>query len=345
MATGRFSGKRRASMSTLRGSALFLVFLFLTAPASAADPSALELVGTISLKGKAGNLDHLAYDAKRDRLLVANKTNNTLDVVDLKAGKLLKQITGQGGIQGIAYAADLDKIFVGLGSGGYCNVFDGESLKLVGTAKFKDDSDNVRYNPRTHLVYVAHAENELGVIDAKTNKVKTNVKLPGQAEAFQLETGRPRLYLNVPSPSQVVVIDTEKNEVITNYPVKKASGGHPMALDEAGHRIFVGCRKEPMVVVLDSETGKEIAGVSIPADVDDLFLDAKRKRLYASCGEGFLVVIKQGDGDKYEVVEKIPTTRGARTSLFVPATDRLYLAVPRQEGKEGPEIRIYKVRD
>jgi hypothetical protein len=142
-----------------------------------------------------------------------------------------------------------------------------------------------------------------------------------------------------------VVIDTEKNEVVKTYPVKMAGEGHPLVLDEANHRVFVGCRKEPMIVELDTETGKEIGGVAIPADIDDLFLDAKRKRLYASCAEGFLVVLKQVDADHLEVLEKIPTAKGARTCLYVPQSDRLYLAVPRQEGKDGPEIRVYQPKE
>ncbi len=318
--------------------------LLLALSAPAAEPSAFELVQTIALKGKVGGLDHLTLDAKRERLMVANKTNNTLDVVDLKAGKLLQQITGQGGIQGLAYAADVDKVFVALGSGGYCNVFEGENYKNVRTIKFKDDADGVRYNPRTNLVYVAHAEKELGVIDAKTYQVKTNIKLPGSAEAFQLEKERPRLYLNVPSPAQVVVIDTNKNEVVEKYPLKLAGANYAMALDEANHRIFVGCRKAPKLVVLDSETGKEMTSVDIPGDVDDLFYDAKGKRLFASCGEGFLAVIKQLDADRYEVLEKLATAKGAKTSLYVPDTGRLYLAVPRQEGKDAPEIRVFQLR-
>jgi DNA-binding beta-propeller fold protein YncE len=318
-----------------------LAALGLSAPAPAAE---LELVQTIVLKGKPGNLDHLALDAKRQRLFVANKANNTLDIVDLKAGKLHAQKANQTAIQGIAYAPDLDRIFVGLGSNGLCNVLDGETYKILETIKFKDDADNVRYNPKTQRVYVAHAEKALGVIDARTFALKTDIKLPGQAEAFQIETKRPRIYLNTPSPSLVVVIDTEKNEVVTTYPVKRAGGGHPLALDEDNHRVFVGCRKEPMVVILDSETGKEVAGVPIPGEVDDLFLDAKRKRLYASCGEGFLVVLKQVDADRVEALEKIPTAKGARTCLYVPETGRLYLAVPRQAGKAGPEVRVYQAK-
>jgi DNA-binding beta-propeller fold protein YncE len=323
-----------------------LACLPLASQARAADASSLELLQTIVLKGKAGKLDHLALDAKRERLFLANTVNGTLDIVDLQGGKLFKQLRGQTGIQGIAYAADLDRVFVGLGGGGLCNIFAGDDYRPLETIKFTDDADNVRYDPATHQTFVAHAEKALGVIDAKTYAVAPDVKLPGAAEGFQIETGRPRLYLNVPSPSQVLVIDTGKKEIVATYPVKMAGGGHPLAIDEANKRIFVGCRTEPMVVVMDSETGKEIMSVAIPKDIDDLHYDAKRKKLYASCGEGFLVVIRQLGPDKYEVVEKVATAKQAKTSLFAAESNRLFLAVPRQpDQQEGPEIRVYKVKD
>jgi hypothetical protein len=321
-----------------------LTCLALVRQAPAADPG-LELTQTIVLKGKAGKLDHLALDAKRERLFLANTTNGTLDVVDLKEGKLLKQLKGQTGIQGIAYASDLDRVFVGLGGGGLCNVFGGDDYKPLKTIKFSGDSDNVRYDPATHLTFVAHDEKALGIIDAKTYAVSPDLKLSGAAEGFQIETGRPRLYLVTPSPSQVLVIDTKKKEIVATYPMKLASAGHPLAIDEGNKRIFVGCRTEPMVVVLDSETGKEITSVAIPKDIDDLHYDAKRKKLYASCGEGFLAVINQVGPDKYELADKIATVKDAKTSLFVAESNRLYLAVPRQPNQEGPEIRVYKVKD
>jgi len=266
------------------------------AAAGTAPAAGLELVQTIQLKGKPGTLDHLALDTKRDRLLVANKANNTLDVVDLKTGTLVQQVPNQTGVQGIAFAPEVDRIYVGLGTNGLCNVFDANTLKAVKTVKFADDCDNVRYNPRTQLVYVAHAEQSLGVISARTNGLKADIKLPAAAEAFVLETGRPRAYIAAPSPCQVIVVDTAKNAVATSYPVKAAGGAHPIALDEAAHRLYLGCRKEPKVVVLDTESGKELGEAAIPGDVDDLFLDGKRKRLYRmrSAGEAALRAAETG---------------------------------------------------
>jgi DNA-binding beta-propeller fold protein YncE len=225
-----------------------------------------------------------------------------------------------------------------------CNVLNGEDYKTVKTIKFADDCDNVRYHAKTQTIYVAHAEKALGVISAKTNALKADIKLPAAAEGFDLEAKRPRLYLSTPEPCQLVVIDTAKNEVTNVYPVKKADGAHPLALDEANHRVYLGCRKEPMVVVLDTETGKEVGSAPIPDGVDDLFFDAGRKKLYASCGDGFIAVLRVIDPDHIELAEKIPTVKGARTCLQVPETGKVYLAVPRQEGKDGPEIRVYQAK-
>jgi hypothetical protein len=147
-----------------------------------------------------------------------------------------------------------------------------------------------------------------------------------------------------PSPCLLVVIDTDKNAVVTTYPIKAAGGAQAVALDEANHRVFVGCHKEPMVVVLDTETGQEVTTVPIPGGIDDLFYDVGRKRLYASCGEGALAAIEQQDADHYKVSEKVPTVKGAKTCLYVPETARLYLAVPRQEGKDGPEVWVYQAK-
>jgi DNA-binding beta-propeller fold protein YncE len=331
----------RGSSAIVPG-ALTLALLAWVTGAAAAQAPVLKLIQTIPLKGPPGRLDHLALDAKHGRLFVANMANASLDVVELKAGKLIKQVPGQKGIQGIAYAPDLNRIFVGNEVGGVFNVFDGRDYALLKRIKFEDDADNVRYEPRRRLVYVAHAEKSLAVVDAERLEVRADISLPGQPEAFQLELARPRLYLNTPATKEVVVIDTERRRVTARYPLKAAGKNYPLALDEAGRRLFVGCRQPPTVVVLDTDSGKEVAAVAIPGDTDDVFFDARRKRVYASCGEGYLAVLGQGENGRHELQEKIATVKGARTCLFDAVTGRLYLAVPRQEGKESPEVRVYQ---
>jgi DNA-binding beta-propeller fold protein YncE len=308
---------------------------------SAEERQPLKRVDAIQLKGVSGPLDHLFVDAKHARLFVANQSNNTLDVVDLKTNKLEKQIPDQKEIHGIAYAADLDRIFVGNG-GGVCNALDGRDYKLLKSVPVKD-ADNVHYDPRTNQVFVA-GEKDMAVIDAKSLKLVTTIKLPASPEGFQIATGRPRLYVNVGPKFEVVVVDTEKNEVAARHPLKAAKGIETLALDEANKRIFVGFRGEPRIVVLDLDSGKELTSVVIPEGIDDMFFDAKAKRIYASCGSGFVAVVRQIDADHYEVAANVATIKGAKTSCYDPATKRLYVAVPRQPEKEGPEIWVYEAR-
>jgi DNA-binding beta-propeller fold protein YncE len=320
-----------------------LAALALAVPAPAAEPASLEQIGTITLKGAAGRLDHLAIDARGKRLFVANLSNDSLDVIDLKAGKLVEQVPGQRKIQGVAYAPDLDRIFVGNGGDGVCNVFDGRSYKWLHTLKLPG-ANNVRYDRPTRQIYVGHAPNTLTAFDARTFKVKATIKLPGPPRAFQIHPNQPRLYVNTLTPSQVVVVDTAKNEVVAKFPLTLAEANSSLALDPEGQRVFVGCRKKPSIIALDMKTGKEIASVKIPEDIDDLFHDAKRRRLYATCGEGFLAVVGVKDNDRYEVLDRLATVKDARTCLFDSGSGRLYVAVPRQKGKEGPEIRVFQAR-
>ena len=75
-----------------------------------------------------------------------------------------------------------------------------------------------------------------------------------------------------------------------------------------------------------------------------LFYDAVRKRLYVGGGEGFIDVLQQSDPDHLMRLAHIPTATGARTALFVPDQNRLYLAVPHR-GVQKAEIRVYEAQD
>jgi DNA-binding beta-propeller fold protein YncE len=316
-----------------------LAALFAAPLPAAEGPSRLELVSTIRLAGKAGRLDHLALDGKGKRLFVANLSNDTLDVVDLEAGKLLRQLTGQKKAQGVAYVPGLNRVFVGCGASGACNVFDGATFRLLKSFPLPD-ADNVR----THagLVYVSH-EKALTVLDARTLERKATIPLPGPPEAFQIDAGRKRLYVNVTSPPQVASIDLGKHEVVARYPLTLARANYPMALDTKKGHVFVGSRKPPRVVAVDAATGKELYAVAIPGDCDDLFHDARRDRLYAICGEGFVAILERDGSGKFRVAEKLATAKLARTGLFDPETARLFVVLPRASAREDPVVRVYRV--
>lgn len=302
--------------------------------------SAAELIvpsTTISLKGVNGKLDHLAVDNKGERLFVANKPNNTLDIVDLKSGALVKQIPDQGKVSGVAFASDLNMIYVGNGAG-TCNAFDGTDYHQVFSAK-APGADNVHYHSGTKLVYVGGDEG-LSEIDAKSGEIKATIKLPGAVHGFKIDKKAGKIYSVQTKPNLIAVVDIAKREVVDQFALTLSDAGSPIAQDADSGLLFVGCPKtKPMVIVFDIKTGKEIANVIIPAGIDDLHYDKQNQRLYASCSDSALVVIDR-KGDRYEIVKQIETPKDSRTCVWSHGT--LYLGVPKHGEKEGPEVRIFK---
>jgi len=309
--------------------------------ARAEDP--LRLFQTIPMPGVAGRIDHLTVDLKRERLFVAALGNNTVEVLDLRAGKRIHSITGVQEPQGLIYLPELNKLFVASGGDGTCKSFDGESFHLGATIRFPDDADNVRYDPSAKLLYVGYGKGALGIADPAKGERIAEIELGGHPESFQLEKSGPRIFVNVPTAKQIAVIDRRKRTVLARWPVTQAAANFPMALDETDRRLFAGCRKPPKVLVFDTTSGKLVADLASTGDADDLFYDAARKRLYVSGGEGFISVFQQNGPDRYQALAKLATRSGARTSLFVPESSRLYLAVPLREGKEA-EVRGYEVK-
>jgi hypothetical protein len=157
-----------------------------------------------------------------------------------------------------------------------------------------------------------------------------------------LEKNGRRILVNVPNSRHVAVIDREKGEVVTTWKTDLAFGNFPMALDEANHRLFVGCRLPSKLVVLNTESGEVAGKIDISGDPDDLFYDSKRHRIYAICGAGKIDIIKQTDPNTYAASTRVNTADGARTGLFVPERDTLFVAVP-HGGRQQAEIRVYSV--
>ena len=196
------------------------------------------------------------------------KPNNTLDIVDLKTNKLIKQIPDQKKVSGVTYAADLDMIYVGNGVG-VCNAIDGKTYEQVFSTP-ANGADNVHFHSGNNRIYVGQDE-ILSELDAKTGNVTASIKLPGAVHGFKIDKKAGRIYAVLTKQNFVAVIDIETHKVIDSFPMTLSDAGSPIAQDAERGLLFVGCPKaKPMVLVFDTKSGKEVASVSIPAGIDDL---------------------------------------------------------------------------
>jgi DNA-binding beta-propeller fold protein YncE len=301
----------------------------------------LKPAQTIALPNVEGRFDHFAADARRNRLFVAALGNDTLEVIDTDALKIAGHITGLHKPQGVAFIPNSGGIAVASGGDGMLRFYDAATLKPGPVINGLDDADNVRYDDDAKRLYVGYGGGALAVIDPSNAQKVADIKLDGHPESFQLERSGKRIFVNVPEASHVAVVDCEKQTVIAKWSIGDAKANFPMALDEANHRLFVGCRSPAKLVVLDTQSGKLVASIDVVGDTDDLFYDTANKRIYVSGGSGAITVVEQAAADSYRAVAQVKTAQGARTCFFMPETQTLYLAVPHR-GAQQSELRIFK---
>ena len=307
----------------------------------------LVLTGTIPLPGVQGRIDHLSTDQK-GRLFVSALGNNTEEVVDLSSGSRVHSISGVPRPQGVVYAPELNKLFVGSDEGKLF-IYNGSSLDLINSIDFGDDVDNLRYDATAKLVYVGYGAEDgaVAMVDATSNqRLKEEFKLGAHPESFQLEKSGPNLYVNLPDLKQIAAIN-RNTHAITRWPVTLDSN-FPMALDEPNHRVLVATREPARLAVFDTNSGRMVAAVPCVQNSDDLFYDSARKRIYVSGGEGYVSVFQQRDSDHYQLLAKVPSAVGARTSGYFgkgrKGFDVFYVAVPARADHTA-EVLIYTVQN
>ncbi len=299
-----------------------------------------ELKSAILLPNVRGRIDHMTVDVKRKLVYVCALGNNSVEVASLESEKWLRSIPGFTEPQGISLDAELGQLFITNGGDGSCTVLDAESLSVLQTIPNLPDADNVRYDRGAQLLYIAYGSGGLAAIEPRSMKTKFTVSLPDHPESFQLEEGSSRIFANVPGARKIYVIDRAAKAVLNAWPVHGATANFPMALNERNHILMVGFRSPACMQALDTRTGKLLQSVPIGGDVDDIFYDVRRSRVYASCGGGELDVFSVNGSGLLNPEGSVTTRQGARTSLLVPELNILIVAAPLQTDKQA-ELMIY----
>jgi YVTN family beta-propeller protein len=309
------------------------------APSQPAEIMLLQLEAKIPLGDVRGRIDHMAIDLARQRLFVAELGNDSVSVVDLKDRKVLRRISGLKEPQGVGYVASTDTLYVANAGDGSLRLFRGENYADEARINLGDDADNIRVDDATHRVIVGYGGGALAMIDAATHNKIADIPLKGHPESFQFSRDGKEIFVNVPDAREIAVIDRGRGKQVASWPMRNATGNFPMALDEDAGRVFTVFRYPARLGVFALSDGKVVATPDICRDADDVFADAKRQRLYASCGDGSLDVLDMQGA--FRRTARIPTVAGARTALFAPDLDRLFLAVRAERG-EAASIWIFR---
>lgn len=326
-----FSGNRwEGRMTTYRMATAVIALLVGVSLShrSHAQPAPLALEGRIALNDTQGRIDHMAVDIGRKRLFVAELGNGTVDVIDLAMGTVIRRLAGLKKPQGLAFAPGADELAVASAGDGTVRLFRGPQLAPAGVVGLGDDADDARIDARTGDFVIGYGSGGLAVIDPAGGAVAMRVPLPVHPEGFQLDPARRMAAVNLPDARRIAVIDMAAGRATGEWRLPAGVGANfPMALDPSHSQAAVVFRRPARLVLFNTETGKQEGVFTSCGDADDVFYDPKRDRIYVSCGEGRVDAWQQ-DGASVRALASLRTSPGARTSLFVPELDRLYVAAP-----------------
>jgi len=315
-----------------------LAIFGISIPPTAADAVEPKLIleRTIPLGAVKDRIDHLAADIGRSRLFVAELGNDTVAVIDLKTGEVVRRIDGLREPQGVGYSLKADTLYVANAGDGSLRLFKGADLSPAGEIELGDDADNIRADGDDRMM-VGYGNGGITSIDATGRKV-ADIRLSAHPEGFAVEPKRDVLYINIPNNHEIAVVNRTSGKKIASWGLTLAVGNFPLILDDEANRLFAVYRLPATLVAMDARTRDLLSRAATCGDADDVFYDGKRERLYVSCGGGEIAVLSAAS--PLSEMSRIPTRQGARTSLFIPTLDRLFVVVP-MLGDLPAEIRVF----
>ena len=340
---------------------LFLVVAVVFAlPVFSQQSATLKQVQTIPIPNVTSRFDHFSIDLKGRRLFVPAEQAKTVEVIDLRQGRLAYTISGFVMPHSTYYWAPSHELFVGDDDGTVKILrVDAHSYKLVKTLKLTSSSSGqMRFDRATQRLYIANYPRHdgagapdyglLGIIDIRRGRYIGDIPVRGQMlKAFAMEARGPRIFTLVNEANEVAVINRKTRRQTAEWRLRGADSPYTIALDELHHRLFVVTRKPGKLIILNSETGSQITTLPAPAGVDDVYYDSAHRRIYVSAGlgsspQGWIAVYRQLDADHYRAIATIPTGSASATSRLVPELNHYYV-VAQQNGGRAAQLQVYEI--
>ena len=300
------------------------MFLFCGGTVSSlAVASPLKAEQPITLQGPAGKFDFMGTDPSMSRILAAHRGTRTLEIIDLKTGKLLKAIQ-VGAAQGVAVDSKAHKYFLGNEGEHSIAIVDSQSLLKISEVKVDGPVDAIAFDDKNGMLFAAEDDgNHLWVIDTKTAKVVSTVAIPGVPEVLEFDPATDHIYLNIKNKDTVVRIDPTTNKIDATWSTLPATSPHGLTIDSKRGRVYTAGGNGKLVAI-DFKTGKVISTVDIPIGVDQIAFDVDMQLIYGAC-KGFISVAKASDSG-LQTIANVTSPKGAHTLAVDPSSHDVWVS-------------------
>lgn len=301
--------------------------------------SGYKVVAHFPVSGNGG-WDYINLQPGTNQLYIAHGTQ--VNIIDKASGDSLGIIPNTIGVHGIAFVPALGKGFTSNGGSNTVTVFRLDNHAVIGQIAAGENPDAIFYETYSKKIITCNGRSkDLSIIDPVAQKVMHTIAVGGKPETA-VSNGKGKVYVNIEDKNEIAVVDMNKMEVVAHWSIAPGQSPTGLVIDNNTHRLFAGC--DDHLMVIDADNGSVVADLPIGAGCDGVVIDPALHYICTSNGVGNMTVVKEMNKDQFEVVENVPTMRGARTSCIDERTHTIYMPTaafePMQPGEKGrPKIK------
>ena len=302
----------------------FKVLLFITILCFSASGLAAKLrqVALIDLPGSPGfNQVTMA----NGQVVITRSGTNTIEIFSPVKRRVVARISQISDPRGITVDDETLMMYVALAGNDSIAVVDTRNWSVEKTIPVQHRPEKLLWVPQTQTLYATSVlDRTLSIIDLRTGTEREVMELNALPQDLLYDPARHAVLVALQDRNEVAAIDSS-NKIIGRFKLV-ASEPTGLALDAEHRRLYVAVRYA--VLVLNADTGAEMARIPGPGGMDALVLDSGSNLLYASAGDGSVLAI---DLNRNVVDHELPTDVKGFSIAYDPAHKMLFLP----GGREG----------
>jgi YVTN family beta-propeller protein len=275
----------------------------------------------------------IAANPATNKIYLAIDNPGQVVVINGKTQQVIKTIPIQPFAIAIAVNPFTNRVYASGCDSDACDIFviDGKTDTVIATIPIASGSfigiQGLAVNPVTDRVYASDADNQqLIVIDGKTNTIITQVSYPGQPSGVGVNPKTNRIYVgNGGFPGEIVVYAGDTNSEVARILVSSGSSVEGVATDFRLDRAYGTLVGTDTLAVVDGSTNQEITEVptgSFPLGVD---VNLTNNKIYVTNGNSASVTIIDGNTNQVLQTLPIPAVRPEKVAVNL-ATGLTYVS-------------------
>jgi YVTN family beta-propeller protein len=279
--------------------------------------------------GGDGGTDYVTAEPGTGRVFVSRGTH--VMVVDGSTGKVIGDIPDTPRMHGIALVPKWNHGFTTNAGDSTVTMFDLKTLAVIRKIKVATGGlDGIMYDDYSDRIILTNHSRPIGTavaLDPNSGNIVGTAELEDDSPEGAASNGKGKIFVNNEGKNTIQVIDVKTMKVLASWPLAPCEGPTGIAYDRSTNRIFSGCSKTSVVV--NPSSGKVVASIANGDGVDALGWDASQKLIYIPAGRDSNVTIaREISPNKYSVVARVTTMRGAKTITVDPIKHVAYLFQP-----------------